>query len=987
MKKLYFLLLFTGIVAKAQIVNIPDANFKAKLISSNLDINGDGEIQVSEAINATYLDVTQSNITDMTGIEAFTSLTTLTCFGNQLTTLNVSNSPNLQTLYCNYNQLATLNINGLTNLQILNCNNNNLTSLDVSNMTNLTYLSCTSNQISSLNVSGLTSLTYLDCFINQISAIDINSSINLTDLNCGYNQITSLNITSLNNLVNFNCSGNQLTTLNVNNLTALQKLICNNNYLTSLDATALTNLTLLDCSYNQLNSINLSGLLNLEILICGFNNISTLNLTGINNLKHLDFEHCQITSINLTNLTSLEILNAYNNQLTSLNVNNLINLKNLSCTGNQLTSLNIDSLINLESLVCSFTSITTLNTSNSPNLKSLICTQNHITSLDLSNNNNLIGLNCSINQLTSLDVTNLTQLQSLICGNNAIPNVNFSGLTQLNQLWVDSTGRTSLDVSNLPLLRQLICNSNPIPVIDVSNSLQLDFLSCGGPNLTQVFMKNGINESYFGMIQSPNLQFVCGDAGDLSQIQTAIGASGSSIAVATSYCTFVPGGNYNTITGTMTFDADNNGCDASDDKQSNIRVNINDGTTIGASFTNNTGNYKFYTQAGNFDITPDVDNPTWFNFLPATAIIPFANNNNNTVTQDFCITANGIHSDIEVVIAPIGAARPGFNARYQVVYKNKGNQTLSGNVNFSYNDAILDFVSSDVIPTSQSTGSLNYDYTNLLPFENRSFYITLHVNAPTDTPAVNIGNVLNFTATVNPIATDEIPSDNTFQYHQTVVGSFDPNDITCIEGNVVPPAEIGNYLHYIINFENTGTADAQNIVVRDVIDTTQFDVNSLQVLNSSDAVTAKLTGNIAEFIFQNINLHSGGHGNILIKIKSKDTLVQGETVSKRANIYFDYNAPIDTNLENTTFQALSNPAFEVDASILVYPNPTKGNVNISCDNTIKSVQLYDVQGRLLQTSLVNENQTTVDISNQSSGVYFLKIISDKGMKVQKIVRE
>ncbi|MES2410358.1 MAG: T9SS type A sorting domain-containing protein, partial [Bacteroidota bacterium] len=397
--------------------------------------------------------------------------------------------------------------------------------------------------------------------------------------------------------------------------------------------------------------------------------------------------------------------------------------------------------------------------------------------------------------------------------------------------------------------------------------------------------------------------------------------------------------------------------------------------------------YTFYTQAGSFVIAPAVENPTWFTFSPASVTIPFVNNNNNTVTQNFCLAANGTHPDVEIVIAPISPARPGFNAIYQVVYKNKGNQTLSGNVTFGYNDAVLNFVSTSVTPNAQSTGSLSYDYTNLLPFENRSVYITLHVNAPTDIPAVNIGDVLNFTAIANPIAGDDNPSDNTFQYNQTVVGSFDPNDITCIEGNLVPPAEIGNYLHYIINFENTGTADAENIVVRDAIDTAQFDVSSLQVLNSSAPMTAKLTGNVAEFIFPNINLHSGGHGNILIKVKSKNTLVQGNTVSKRANIYFDYNAPIDTNLEDTTFQALSNPDFEADASILVYPNPTKGNVNIVCDNSINSVQLYDIQGRLLQTSLVNENQTMIDISSQSNGIYFVKVISDEGFLVQKLIKE
>jgi uncharacterized repeat protein (TIGR01451 family) len=219
------------------------------------------------------------------------------------------------------------------------------------------------------------------------------------------------------------------------------------------------------------------------------------------------------------------------------------------------------------------------------------------------------------------------------------------------------------------------------------------------------------------------------------------------------------------------------------------------------------------------------------------------------------------------------------------------------------------------------------------------------------------------------------------------VGSFDPNDVSCIEGNSVSPSEIGNYLHYIINFENTGTADAENIVVKDIIDAEHFDVNSLQLMNSSAPVITKLTGNTAEFIFQNIYLHSGGHGNILIKVKSKSTLVEGDIVSKKASIYFDYNAPVNTNMEITTFQALSTPDLEMDASIKIYPNPTKGNVNINCKNNIKSIQLFDVQGRVLQTEIVNETSKVIDVSSKAKGVYFLKILSDKGSKVEKIVRE
>ncbi|MES2747315.1 MAG: T9SS type A sorting domain-containing protein, partial [Bacteroidota bacterium] len=251
---------------------------------------------------------------------------------------------------------------------------------------------------------------------------------------------------------------------------------------------------------------------------------------------------------------------------------------------------------------------------------------------------------------------------------------------------------------------------------------------------------------------------------------------------------------------------------------------------------------------------------------------------------------------------------------------------------------------------------------------------------------VNIGDVLNYTVAITPMVGDENPLDNQFAFHQTVVGSFDPNNIICMEGNVVPPSEIGKYLHYVINFENTGTFEAENIVVRTDIDPTKFDINSLQMLNTSHNAYVRQTGNTIEFIFESIALETGGHGNVLLKMKSKSNLVTGDMVSNRAGIYFDYNAPVDTGLANTTFQALSNSVFEIDDSILVYPNPTASIINIKSNFNIKSIQLYDVQGRLLQTTMENTTNTIIDISQKSNGVYFLKITTDKGSKVEKIIK-
>jgi uncharacterized repeat protein (TIGR01451 family) len=595
------------------------------------------------------------------------------------------------------------------------------------------------------------------------------------------------------------------------------------------------------------------------------------------------------------------------------------------------------------------------------NLEFLVCS-NQFTPLTITQNSNLLSLNSNINQLTSLNVSQNTNLKYLYCNNNQL---------------------SSLNVTQNVNLKDLDCSYNQLITLDLIQNHSLQSLNCSANQLlTKLYIKNGAIETNLTFGDTPNLQYICADEGQIASVQVLAGVN----VVVNPYCSFIPGGNHNTISGAIKFDANNNGCDASDLPQPNIRININDGTTQGATFTNNTGNYNFYTPAGSFDLTPDVENPTWFTISPTTATIPFANVNNNSTTQNFCLSANGTHTDVEVVIEPITPARPGFDAVYKIVYKNKGNQMVSGNVSFNYNDAVLDFISATVPPSFQTIGVLNFGFSNLLPFENRSFYITLHVNAPTDTPPVNIGDVLNFTATILNIG-DENPLDNTFTYNQTVVGSYDPNNITCLEGASVPTSQIGSFLHYGVNFENTGNYPAENIVVKTIIDTTKYDVNSLQMLNTSNPAYTRITGNVVEFIFNNIDLDSGGHGNVLFKIKTLNSLVNGDMVSREADIFFDYNAPVATGMANTTYQTLNNGQFVLDNSIVVAPNPTSSIVNINGSSAIKSVQVYDIQGRLLETKLLEDVTTTINLSDKTNGIYFFKITTDKGSKVEKIIKE
>lgn len=602
---------------------------------------------------------------------------------------------------------------------------------------------------------------------------------------------------------------------------------------------------------------------------------------------------------------------------------------------------------------------------------SLNCSGNNITSLILPNTN-IDELNCSNNpNLTSLNLINLPNLLLLNASNCNISSVVLDNLAQLSDINFDNNNLDVLDISAsyLPSIMSLFCKNN---------------------DLKELYIKNGLNESLQITLGNPNLNIVCCDDSQISNVQLLVPV----FCVVSSYCSFVPGGNYNTISGAIIYDENNNGCDVLDLPQPNIKIDINDGVNQGATFTNNTGNYKFYTNTGNFTITPNMENTTWFTVSPNSVTIPFANNSNNVVTQNFCITPNGIHPDLEIVVEPIVPARPGFDAVYKIVYKNKGNQSLSQayGVSFFYNENVMDFVSATVAPESINSGGLSWSYTNLLPFENRSILITMNINSPTDTDPVNIGDVLQFTTSILPMAGDETTTDNLFQYNQTVVGAYDPNNIVCLEGDIVSPTLIGEYLHYAINFENTGNIQAENVVVKLEVNPNDYDINTLRLLNTSHNSYTKVNGNVVEFIFENVNLaptngNGGGHGNILLKIKSKNNLQINENVLSNAKIYFDYNIPIITNDANTVFSALNNDIIIKDVSISLFPNPVSSFLNVKSENKIKSIELYDVQGRIIQIIKSNFNEVLMNMSNCASGVYFVKVTSDFGFYLEKIIKK
>ena len=138
-----------------------------------IDKNADGQISEKEASVVTDLHVC-NGIRNLDEIRYFTSLTSLDCSCNQLTSLDVSNNTALTELSCTENQLTSLDVSNHTALTSLHCSYNPLTSLDVSKNTALTELSCNNNQLTSLDLSNNTALTDLTCSSNPLTKLILN---------------------------------------------------------------------------------------------------------------------------------------------------------------------------------------------------------------------------------------------------------------------------------------------------------------------------------------------------------------------------------------------------------------------------------------------------------------------------------------------------------------------------------------------------------------------------------------------------------------------------------------------------------------------------------------------------------------------------------------------------------------------------------------------------------------------------------------------
>jgi hypothetical protein len=338
---LTIILLFSVYILQAQIVNIPDVNFKYALVNFNVvdingdgigdadvDLNNDGEIQVSEAEIVQILFVPINyNIYSIEGIENFTSLVEIYTSHNPLSNIDFSQNINLEIIYINdCDFLTSLNVSQNPNLTIINCRYSAIENMNAPLSLNLRELWLARNNLSDLDVSQNINLEILSIFGNPISELDVTQNINLKMLSMDDTNISTLDLTQNPNL---------------------ERLICSSNNITVLDLSQNHNLNEVYVQNNPLVSLNIKNGNNYNLTLMKADNNPNLNCIEVDDENYANAQTCDVF------LGWCKDINATYNEECILEINDIRNVDHITFYPNPVTklmNLNIDSNISIISM-------------------------------------------------------------------------------------------------------------------------------------------------------------------------------------------------------------------------------------------------------------------------------------------------------------------------------------------------------------------------------------------------------------------------------------------------------------------------------------------------------------------------------------------------------------------------------------------------------------------------------------------------------------
>ncbi|NMH27023.1 DUF7619 domain-containing protein [Flavobacterium silvaticum] len=429
-----------------------------------------------------------------------------------------------------------------------------------------------------------------------------------------------------------------------------------------------------------------------------------------------------------------------------------------------------------------------------------------------------------------------------------------------------------------------------------------------------------------------------------------------------------------TISGIVRFDANGNGCNDEDPVLAGVTVVAIHNNDTFYAYTNESGEYQFSgLPTGEYHVFL-LANGQPFNVV-TPEIYTFNVTGDSAGTGNFCVTFNEYH-DLGIEFYSSLAPVIGNNRGYILKIHNHGTVPASGTVNVTFDSDAFSVVNNAGGTVNGNT--IDFAVNALAPGQTITLEIVLHVGEP---PVAEAGDEVSFIAHLE-YELDENLDNNHVVLVQTLVSSLDPNDIAVHEGALITYEQAQGYLHYTVRFQNTGTAVADTIRIENQLSPLLNAATFRPVASSHPFFVQRVDGNVT-FRFNNINLpaeqdnEEASHGFITYEVKPMEGLTVDQLIENNANIYFDFNEAVVTNTVGTEIINLGTPENTSDA-VVMYPNPAKEKLFLVGIQNKATLTVADLSGKMLFVREVNaaEGTSGIDVSNLSTGMYVIKIVSD-----------